>query len=199
MAQFPLAQSISIYDANGDLLVSTTVQPPPYHNFADRDFVAAPEDRNVYGRVLQPAVGRQPFHSSRTCLATATSKGPVKISISPSNFFQFLSPRWLTPRACDALIRGGRHALGAFAPRPRPARPTGWTKRPASAAPSPDPPPVSPARPPRRRRRAPLREPGGLDAAPLPQRRNYDLGDARRMDRRHDARLIFGVSGYAIA
>src|SRR5271170_5940508 len=64
VAEIPLAQSIWLYDANGDVLVSTTVQPPPSNNFADRDFIRAHAEKDVgtyYGRVYQPLFGRQPF------------------------------------------------------------------------------------------------------------------------------------------
>ncbi len=50
------AQSIWIYDARGDALVSSAVQPPPPQNFSDRDFIRAHQagdPRLYFGRVYR--------------------------------------------------------------------------------------------------------------------------------------------------
>ena len=122
VAEIPLAQSIWIYDANGDVLVSTTVQPPPSHNFADRDFIRAHADRDVgtyYGRVYQPLFGRQPFFTvSRRLSRDGSFDGVIEISIPPSNFFRFFSTMAYAKGLQYALIRQDGAILARYPTAP---------------------------------------------------------------------------------
>ncbi len=109
LAQVPLAQSIWIYDANGDVLVSTALHPPPSHNFADRDFIRAHATNDVatyYGRVYQPLFGAQPFFTvSRRLSRDGSFEGVIEISVPPSNFFRFFATLAYAKGLQFALIR----------------------------------------------------------------------------------------------
>jgi two-component system, NtrC family, sensor kinase len=128
VAQIPLAQSIWIYDANGDVLVSTAVHPPPSHNFADRDFIRAHAEGDAgtyYGRVYQPLFGRQPFFTvSRRLPRDGSFDGVIEISVPPSNFFRFFSTMAYSKGLQYALIREDGALLARY-----PAAPPGATDR----------------------------------------------------------------------
>ena len=104
VTEIPLAQSIWIYDANGDVLVSTTAQPPPSHNFADRDFIRAPrtnDGERIMGASTNRCLARSPFSRlAGAWLATALSKGLSRFRFPRATSSGF-SPPWLTGRACN--------------------------------------------------------------------------------------------------
>jgi two-component system NtrC family sensor kinase len=114
----------------GDVLVSTMVQPPPSHNFADRDFIhahATNDPGTYYGRVYQPLFGPQPFFTvSRRLSRDGAFEGVVEISIPPSSFFRFFATMAYAKGLQYALIREDDISWRVI-PRPRPERPTGWT------------------------------------------------------------------------
>jgi two-component system, NtrC family, sensor kinase len=122
LTQVPLAQSIWIYDANGDVLVSTMVQPPPSHNFADRDFIRAHATSDVgtyYGRVYQPLFGPQPFFTvSRRLARDGSFEGVIEISVPPSNFFQFFATMAYAKGLQYALIREDGYILARYPTAP---------------------------------------------------------------------------------
>ena len=128
VTQVPLAQSIWIYDANGDVLVSTMVQPPPSHNFADRDFIRGPATNDggtYYGRVYRPLFGPQPFFTvSRRLARDGTFEGVIEISVPPSNFFQFFATMVYGKGLQYALIREDGYILARY-----PAAPPGATDK----------------------------------------------------------------------
>jgi two-component system, NtrC family, sensor kinase len=122
VAQIPIAQSVWIYDANGDVLVSTMVQPPPSHNFADRDFIRAHADGDAgtyYGRVYQPLFGPQPFFTvSRRLPRDGSFEGVIEISVPPSNFFRFFSTMAYAKGLQYALIREDGALLARYPTAP---------------------------------------------------------------------------------
>jgi two-component system, NtrC family, sensor kinase len=133
VAQIPLAQSIWIYDANGDVLVSTTVQPPPSSNFADRDFIRAHAAKDVgtyYGRVYQPLFGPQPFFTlSRRFPRDGSFEGVIEISVPPTDFFRFYATMAYSKGLQYALIRDDGYILARFpkAPPGAPDKLDEWT------------------------------------------------------------------------
>jgi two-component system, NtrC family, sensor kinase len=128
VTQVPLAQSIWIYDSSGDVLVSTMVQPPPSHNFADRDFIRAHAANDVgtyYGRVYQPLFGPQPFFTvSRRLARDGSFEGVIEISVPPSNFFQFFATMAYAKGLQYALVREDGYILARY-----PAAPPGATDK----------------------------------------------------------------------
>jgi two-component system, NtrC family, sensor kinase len=122
VAQIPLAQSIWLYDANGDVLVSTTVQPPPSSNFADRDFIRAHRAKDVgtfYGRVYQPLFGPQPFFTlSRRFPHDGSFEGVIEISVPPTDFFRFYATMAYSKGLQYALIRDDGYILARFPKAP---------------------------------------------------------------------------------
>jgi two-component system, NtrC family, sensor kinase len=126
--QIPLAQSIWIYDSNGNVLVSTSVQPPPTLNFADRDFIRAHLGNDVgtyYGRVYQPLFGPQPFFTiSRRFSRDGSFEGVIKISVPQSDFFRFYATMAYAKGLQYALIRNDGYILARF-----PKAPPGATDR----------------------------------------------------------------------
>jgi two-component system, NtrC family, sensor kinase len=122
VAQVTLAQSIWIYDANGDVLVSTMVQPPPSQNFADRDFIRDHMTKDVgtyYGRVYQPLFGPRPFFTvSRRFSRDGAFEGVIEISVRPSDFFRFYATMAYAKGLLYALVREDGSILARFPTAP---------------------------------------------------------------------------------
>jgi two-component system, NtrC family, sensor kinase len=122
VAQVPLAQSIWVYDARGDVLVSTSVRPPPPQNFADRDFIRAHARDDVgtyYGRVYQPLFGPQPFFTvSRRLSSDRSFEGVIEISVPPTDFFQFYATMAYAKGLQYALIRDDGAILARYPTAP---------------------------------------------------------------------------------
>ena len=139
VAQIPLAQSIWIYDANGDVLVSTTVQPPPSHNFADRDFIRAHAEKDVgtyYGRVYQPLFGRAAlFHGQPALASRRLFRRGHRDFDSPEQLLPVFLHDGLRQGPAICVDPGGRRASGALPHGPARRDRQAGRKRPASAAP----------------------------------------------------------------
>jgi two-component system NtrC family sensor kinase len=98
VAAVPLVQSIWIYGADGGVLVSSWVHPPPRDKFSDRDFFFAHVENSsgdYYGRVYKSAFNAKPFFTISRRLThegafIGAFIGVLEISVLPSSFFQFL-------------------------------------------------------------------------------------------------------------
>jgi two-component system, NtrC family, sensor kinase len=107
--QIPVIQSIWIYGKDGQPLVSSSPQPAPDQNFADRDFFTACANGYVgtyYGQVYKSGFNGQPFFSaSRRLVRDGQFIGVLEISVLPSNFFRFFATLAYAEGQQFALIR----------------------------------------------------------------------------------------------
>ena len=118
----PLAQSIWIYDADGEPLVATTVHPPPQHNFSDRDFIRAHASKDIgtyYGRVYRPVFGPHPFFTvSRRLSRNGSFEGVIEVSVPPTNFFLFFATMAYAKGQQFALVRDDGFLLARYPAAP---------------------------------------------------------------------------------
>ena len=102
-------QSIWIFGADGQALVSSSVYPPPLQSYADRDFFVAHVKENVgvhYGQVYPSSLNGEPYFTvSRRLSRDAEFVGVLEVSVLPSNFFKFFAALAFTRGLQYALIR----------------------------------------------------------------------------------------------
>jgi two-component system, NtrC family, sensor kinase len=89
----PVVQSIWIYDPTGVPLVTSWVEQPPLHSYADRDFFQAhlrPGTGMYYGKVYASEFDAQAFFTiSRRLEMDGAFAGVLEVSVLPSNFVRF--------------------------------------------------------------------------------------------------------------
>ncbi len=112
------AQSIWIYDARGDALVSSAVQPPPPQNFSDRDFIRAHqagEPRLYFGRVYRSPADSLPYFSvSRGVRRNGSLEYVVAVAASPSSFFHFYTTMAYAAGLQYGLVRNDGYILARY-------------------------------------------------------------------------------------
>ena len=121
-SDLPVAQSIWIYDANGDALATTAIEPPPSISFDDRDFVRAHQAGGAgtyYGRVYPPIYGPQPYFTvSRGVFRDGALATIVVVAVPPSSFSDFYATLASGPEQEYALIRDDGALLARYPAAP---------------------------------------------------------------------------------
>ncbi len=124
--QLPEAQAVSIYDAKGELLVSSRAEPPAQTNFGARDFIQAhlaDHEGTYYGRVYPPPPGADPFFTaSRGLYRDGSLDAVIEVSVPVHNFFQFYATMAYASGLQLALVRDDGTILARFPAAPSGAR-----------------------------------------------------------------------------
>ena len=117
------ARSIWIFDALGNTLVSSAVQPPPQENFSDRDFIRAHEagePGDYYGRVYPSPVDSSPYFSvSRGVRLNASLQYVIVVSTPPSTFFRLYATVAHASGLQYGLVRDDGYILARYPVAPR--------------------------------------------------------------------------------
>ncbi len=117
------ARSIWIFDALGNTLVSSAVQPPPQENFSDRDFIRAHEagePGDYYGRVYPSPVNSSPYFSvSRGVRLNASLQYVIVVSTPPSTFFRLYATVAHASGLQYGLVRDDGYILARYPVAPR--------------------------------------------------------------------------------
>jgi two-component system NtrC family sensor kinase len=114
----PVVQSIWIYDPTGIPVVTSWVEDPPLHSFADRDFFQAhlrPGTGTYYGKVYASEFNAQAFFTiSRRLEMDGAFVGVLEVSVLPSNFVRFFSTLAYTQGLQYALLRDDGAILARY-------------------------------------------------------------------------------------
>jgi two-component system, NtrC family, sensor kinase len=114
----PVVQSIWIYDPTGVPIVTSWVERPPLHSFADRDFFQAHLRAGIgmyYGKVYASEFDAQPFFTiSRRLEMDGAFVGVLEVSVLPSNFVRFFSTLAYTHGLQYALLRDDGAILARY-------------------------------------------------------------------------------------